>query len=289
VFPSPPGVVVDVCSMCAWPERFTRAVIAERRKQTLTLNAWDSQYMLEAKPLAEVRLDPERLRVYAVEPVLKRANGELGMWLGGVRIAGASCKWDPSSGKLKSDVSSFSIVLQDEQGRRYWHRALELRGQVAETDEKGEKIIGGQVVEIVKIVKALALSRVVVETNGAGTFAPAYLKAAFKQARYRCGISEKHETANKNRRILDGIESPLNSGLLWAHTSVTEGSAYNQMRDWNPAVTEQPDDHLDSLAGALTETPERISRGGGEWLNAPAAGNEDWRPSGSVYEVELEG
>ena len=287
IFKAPPSGVLDIASMCAWPERFTREEIAERRKKTRTFNAWDSQYMLEAKPLAEIRLDPDRLKAYAVEPVIKRANGELAMWLGKVRIVGASCKWDPASGKLKSDVSSLGVVLQDEQGRRYWHRAAALTGEVAELDERGEKIIGGQVLQIVKIIRELALPRVVVETNGVGTFAPAYLKAALKQGKVQCGVTEKHETANKNRRILEAVEDPLTSGALWAHTSVLDGPAHSQMRDWNPAITDQPDDHLDTLAGAITQTPERIQGRGGDWNPTVQAG-DDWRPSGGEHEVELE-
>jgi len=286
VFPAPPAVVIDVCSMCAWPERFTRAEIEFRRKKTLTLNAWDSQYMLEAKPLSEIRLDPERLREYNVEPILRRANGEYGMWLGFARIVGASCKWDPASGKLKSDVSSLAVVLQDEQGRRYWHRSLRLTGEVAELDELGKTIVGGQVLQIVKVVNELALMRVTVETNGVGTFAPAYLKAALKQAKLQCGVTERHESANKNKRILEALEPPLMSGTLWAHTSVLDGPAYDVMRDWNPAVTDQPDDDIDSLAGAVTETPERIGRQVG-W-NPPGKPRDDWRPSAGVHEVELE-
>jgi hypothetical protein len=68
IFPKPPGVTIDICSCCAWPERFTRVEIERRRKETMTLNAWDSQYQLEAKPLGEVRLDPERIKAYDVEP-----------------------------------------------------------------------------------------------------------------------------------------------------------------------------------------------------------------------------
>ena len=79
VFPSAPGVVIDICSGCAWPERFTRDEIERRRKETRTLNAWDSQYMLEAKPLAELRLDPSKLKAYNVEPVVRRANGGVAM------------------------------------------------------------------------------------------------------------------------------------------------------------------------------------------------------------------
>lgn len=288
IFPAPLDMVVDVCSCCAWPERFTREEIAKRRRETLTFNAWDSQYQLEAKPLGEVRLDPDRLKGYAVEPTVRYANRETGMWLGYARIVGAACRWDPSSGKLKSDVSSLALVLQDEQGRRYWHRALRLRGEVAEFDEAGKTIIGGQVLEIVKLVKAFALRRVTVETNGIGGFAPTVLKAALKQAKiHDCGVSEINNTANKNKRILEALEDPLASGTLWAHTSVISGPAYDLMRDWNPGETDQPDDDIDSLAGAVSETPERIGRFVG-W-NPPGQGRDDWRPSAGVHEVELEG
>lgn len=287
VFPQPPGVVIDICSMCAWPERFTRDEVARRRKETRTLNGWDSQYQLEAKPLSEVRLDPDKLRAYAVEPTVRRANGDVGMWLGLARIVGAACRWDPSGGKLKSDVSSLAIVLQDEQGRRYWHRSIALKGEVAEFDAGGKTITGGQVLQIVEAVKTFALRRVTVETNGIGGFAPAVLKAALKQARLTdCGVGEVTSTGNKNRRILEAIEAPLTSGTLWAHLSVFEGGATAQMRDWNPAISDQPDDHLDSLAGAVAETPERIGRVA-DW-KPTGKSREDWRPSAGVHEVELE-
>jgi hypothetical protein len=76
--------------MCSWPERFTREEIELKRKETRTLNAWDSQYQLEAKPLSDVRLDPSRIIPYDCEPVIHFANGEVGMWLGSTRIVGAT-------------------------------------------------------------------------------------------------------------------------------------------------------------------------------------------------------
>jgi hypothetical protein len=112
--------------------------------------------------------------------------------------------------------------------------------------------------------------------------------AALKQAKiFDCGVTEIHSTANKNRRILEALEDPLTSGALWAHVSVLDGDAYDQMRDWNPAIKEQADDHLDSLAGAVSETPERIGRNAG--LTEPGRGRDDWRPDAGVHEIELEG
>jgi hypothetical protein len=284
IFERAPSALLDFYAGHAWPERFVRADMLKRRRGCKTINEWDSQYQLHSRPLHQVRLDPAHLKRYAVEPVLKQANGELAMWLGKARIVGASCRWDPASGKLKSDVSALAVILQDEQGRRYWHRALQLVGEVAKFDDSGEKIIGGQVLQIVEVVKELALGRVTVETNGIGAFAPAVLKAAFKQAKLQCGVSEDPAVENKNRRILEAMEPPLTSGTLWAHTSVYDAVS-GQMRDWNPAVKEQPDDHLDAAAGAITEAPERISRIG--W-NAPQGQRQDWRPTAGTFEVEVE-
>lgn len=286
VFDQPPDAVIDICAGCAWPDRFTRKEIENRRKQTRTLNAWDSQYQLEAKPLTEVRLDPTRIKPYDVEPVIRFANNGVAMWLGNVRIVSAACKWDPSSGKLKSDVSSLSVVLLDDQGRRYWHRALALRGEVAEFGEDHKTIIGGQVHQITAVVRELNILRVTVETNGVGTFGPAVLKAALKQGKLQCGVSEKHETLTKNKKIMEAIEPVLASGVLWAHVNVLNGPAWDQMRDWNPAIQSQPDDHLDSLAGAITDAPERIGRVVG--LNMPQPRQHDWRPDAGVHEVEVE-
>jgi len=289
---SAPAALLDCYAGSAWPERFGSKEMLSRRRKCKTVNEWDSQYQLHSRPLHEMRLDPARLRRYSAEPVVRVANGELGMWRGDARIVAAAARWDPSSGKVTSDASSLSVMLQDEIGRRYWHRVLEMRGEVAQTSEDGKTIIGGQVTEIVRVVRELHLPRVSVETNGIGGFAPAFLKAAFKQARLVCGVSEVQSTANKNRRILEAFEGPLKSGQLWAHDSVLDGPTWNQMRDWNPVVPSQPDDHLDSGAGALVETPERITRAveraGSAGLNAPAVPSENWRPSAGMHEVELE-
>ncbi|WP_457825510.1 hypothetical protein, partial [Staphylococcus aureus] len=83
---------LDICAGCAWPERFTRDDIAQRRKETRTLNAWDSQYQLEAKPITDVRLDPERMIAYDVVPTIRIANRQPVMMLGTVQIMGAVCR-----------------------------------------------------------------------------------------------------------------------------------------------------------------------------------------------------
>lgn len=286
VFAKPPRAVLDICTSCAWPERFTREEIELKRKETRTLNGWDSQYQLEAKPVSEVRLDPEKITPYEIEPSLREANGERGMFIGSVQIAGMAARWDPASGKLRSDVSAFALVLQDKIGRRYWHRAEALTGEVAAFADDGKRIIGGQVWQIADLVEEFSIPRIVVETNGIGAFAPAVLRACLKQRRLPCSVVEDVAVENKNRRILESFEPLLLSGgQLWAHTSVLEGPMWDQMKDWNPAVQNQPDDYLDAGAGALTQTPERVGR---IVRNLTPTQREDWRPEAGVHEVTLD-
>lgn len=288
----PTAALVDVCTGNAWPERFNRAEMLERRRECATVNYWDQQYQLEAKPLTESRLNPDRLVPYEVEPTWRRINGTHTMWLGGVQIVGAACRWDPSSGKLKSDVSAVAVVLQDGSGRRYLHRVVQLTGEVVRFGEDSKTVTGGQVHQLCDVVAELQLPRVTIETNGIGGFSPAVLKGALKQRRLICGVAEQHSTGNKNRRILESLEPLLQSeDQLWAHTSVLDGPLPAQMRDWNPAITEQPDDYLDASAGACAEAPERVLRAIAprEEVGIPTpTGSESWRPNSGVHNVEVE-
>ena len=285
-FSEPTGTLIDCYSASAWPERFTREEMEKRRRETRTVNEWDSQYQLHSKPISQIRLDPEKIIPYDVEPVIRYANKTATMYLGSVKIAGMAARWDPSSGKLRSDVSALALVLQDEHGRRYMHRVNELSGDVAEFSEDGKRIIGGQVWQICDLVERFNIPRIVVETNGIGGFAPAVLKAALKQRKLICGVAEEHAVANKNKRILEAYEGPLSSGMLWAHADVLDSNFWDQMKDFNPETQNQADDLIDSGAGAITDTPERIKVNVRDEDGAPR--HHNWRPNSGVHEVAFE-
>ena len=290
VFRKAPAALVDFYAGSAWPERFTPAEMQKRRRKTRTINEWDSQYQLHSKPITDTRLDPDRLVPYDVEPMIRKANGETVMMLGNARIVAAAFRWDPASGKLTSDVSAVAVVLQDEDGRRYVHRISRLLGDVAEFDEGGKVITGGQVLGLCALVREFMLPRITIETNGIGKFSPAIVKAALKQQGLtNVGVKEEPAVINKNRRILESLEPLLLSdGQLWAHTSVLDGPLPMQMREWNPAVKEQPDDYLDALAGAVAETPERIASRAGTSKISDTSRADDWRPNAGVHEVLIE-
>ncbi|EMN8321053.1 phage terminase large subunit [Serratia marcescens] len=281
-FAEPPGTTVDCYAECAWPERFTPAEMEKRRQETRTVNEWDSQYQLHSKPIGESRLDPERIREYNVQPEIRYANRSASMWLGSQQIVGAVAWWDVATGKAKADASAFSLVLTDSRGHLYWHVCQELIGDLAEFDER-DKITGGQVVQIRELVIRYQIPQVVVEVNGPGSFAGKLLRQALKGT--GCGVREEFTITNKQKRILDAFEAPLSSRFLWAHSDVLDGPAYDQMRDFNPAVTNQPDDFIDSGAGAISETPVRI----GKLVGKPTAqGREDWQPSDGDHEVAVD-
>lgn len=286
----PDGSVLDCYAGIAWPDRFTPEELLIRRRECRTLNEWDSQYQLHSKPITGTRLDPDRIEAYDCEPVMRRANGKAVMMLGNARIVGAVLRWDPSSGKLTSDVSAVVVVLQDEEGRRYLHRVARLLGEVAEFAEDGKTITGGQVAGLCDLVAQFNLPRITIETNGIGKFSPAIVIAALKQRNlHGVGVSEEHAVINKNRRILEALEPLLlTAGQLWAHVSVLDGPLPDQMKQWNPAVKEQPDDYVDVVAGAVTEQPERIVRAIVPSGIPDGRRADDWRPSAGVHDVILE-
>lgn len=286
--------IMDFYSLGIWEEYFTPEEMEFRREDCKTLNEWDSQYQMHAKPVGEVRLDPDKILAYDCEPVLRRANGQYIFMIGERRIVGVSAKWDPSSGKLKSDVSSVALFFHDDLGAKYWHRSLALTGPDIETNENGE-IVGGQVWQLCDLIEQFNIPKIIIETNGIGGFAASGLKGALKKRKIQCGVEEQPSTQNKNKRILEAFEGPLMSGLLWAHISVlvqkTKGgeeedaAPAKQMREWSPALSNQPDDYLDSGAGAIVAQPERVGK-----IHRTNMPNErpNWRTNGGDVEAALD-
>lgn len=230
-----------------WPKRFNRAEVEFRLKKCRTWGAFDSQYQLRATQIGEVRLNPDRLIAYKGEPEIRTVNGEITMWLNGVRIVGASTYWDCSLGKKTSDASAVSVLFTDSHGNLYWHRALGLTGEIDE-----------QCVQLIPTIKQYQLPSCWVETNGPGGFVPAILRKHLKMKHLACAVDSRWHKTNKNLRILDAVEPPLSGGFLYVSEQVQASPAIQQMREWDPKIIEQPDDYLDSLAGGIAETPVRI-------------------------------
>lgn len=285
--------LIDVYSQGLWEERFTPGEMAERRKECLTLNEWDSQYQMHAKPVGNVRLDPEKMLAYDCEPHFRTANKVTTMMLGNVKIVSASLHWDPSSGKLKSDKSSSALTFQDENGMYYWHRVKHLTGEVIEHDAHGN-IIGGQVMQLCDLIEQYHLRGVSVEVNGIGGFAPASLRGALKKRGLVCAVVEQHSSENKNKRILDAIEAPLISGALWVHLSVVEDDMGDEtetsknMRLFNPETTNNVDDDIDSLAQSIKGHATRVGKKQEFNTKTTQKARHDWRNDTGCIEAPLD-
>jgi len=279
VMKSVPGGVIDIYAGCIWPERFTRKEIADRRAECRTINTWDSQYELHAKPVHQVRLDPERLIGYDEEPKITVAGGEVRMLLANVRIVGGVLYWDPALGKPGTHDSVGSLVLTDEKGNLYWHRAHELHGDAY--DELNHA--NSQCHQVREIAVSFQLENVHLETNGPGTFLPPLLRRAL--AGTGVGVIEVNRKGDKSKYILDALEPPLSGQFLWAHVSLWDTKLPEQMRDWVPGVESQADDYLDSGAGAVKQTPIRIGKVVG---NVKELGRKRWRPSSGVHDINVD-
>lgn len=101
-FFTPLGTLVDCYAGSAWPERFSAAELAGRRKKTCTINEWDSQYQCHSKPVTEVCMGPERIIPCYVQPPLRHANNAVAMFLGSTQNVGTVSCWGCSLGKIKS-------------------------------------------------------------------------------------------------------------------------------------------------------------------------------------------
>lgn len=280
-------MLLDIYSEAMWADRFTIKEMTQRRKECNNIGEWDSQYQMHNVSITDVRLDPSRLIEYDLEVSFN--NG--GMWLGENQIVSATLQLDPSSGKTKSDVSSTALVLQDIKGRLYWHRSINLTGEIIITDEKGSNIIGGQVMQLCDIIEEFRLPRIIIETNGVGTHVPSTLRSALKQRNIVCGVTEQHATKNKNIRIISAIESPLMSGYLYAHKSVLKDNAGNEsiivkkFKAFDPSKANNKDDEMDSLAGAISAEPIRIGMNNHIATYDP---NKNWMPNNRMGEVTID-
>lgn len=253
----------------AWPDRFTDEEVAHRQKECKTTAAWSSQYLLKPMPIHDIRLDPMDLVIYYDNPVIRQANGSIAMWLKradgvDVQIIGASAYWDVSMGKINSDDSVLALVLTDASGNLYWQLADCLPGGIDE-----------QCAFVIKRIQQFQIPRLEIETNGPGGFVPAILRKHLSSAGLRCGIIEKYQNGNKQKRILDAFEAPLSGRLLYCHQELMNGTMPSQMREWTPENTSwrTHDDILDAGAGAISSTPVRIGN-----AVSSAMGFVDWRP-----------
>lgn len=269
-------VVVDIYGGNVWPKRFNRAEINFKREECKTQNEWDSQYLLMAKPIHKVRLNPDHIMPYDSAPEIIEANGAVSMTINGIQIVNSRACWDCSLGKKDSDESIFSVIFTDGMGRLYWEVLDVLKGDVFR-----------QCKQIRERVEEYQIPGVTIKTAGIGGFLPPVLRKELSENRVRCGISEEVETINKANRILSAFEPPLSGRFLYANRRVLDGGLKEQMRDWKPISSSQPDDKLDAGAGCIQNLPVTIGKLVAEHRQ-PDRPFRDWRPHSGSFDIELD-
>ncbi len=267
--------IIDAAGNSAWPERYPPAHIADMRRRSGP-NRFASQMMLEAKNIAEARLDPALLRRYDDDLIYQKELRCL--WIGSKKIVSASAWWDPAFGSAKGDGSVLAVVLTDEGGAYHLHRVAYVRAKGREDDEATE-----QCRQIARLAKALFLPSIAVETNGIGKFLPAILRRELARERHPCAVIEKISTRNKDTRILEAFDAVLAARALYVHDSVYKTPFITEMQEWKPGASKGHDDGLDAVAGALSLEPVRI--GAGRVFGTPGWKGQIMHEADSTWDV----
>ena len=275
------GTVIDFSYGNPWPKYFSREEIEFRRKECRTLNAWDSQYLLKARPIHEVRLDPDKLIIFDEIPVISFANNEVCMFLGARKLTGVRACWDCSLGKADSDESIFAVMFQDEAGHLYWMVCDVLTGDVYDqADHVRQRVI------------EYNIPVVIIKTAGIGGFLPAILRKVLKEGRdgkqpeVQCGVVDQVESRSKTDRILSAYEPAISGRFLHVHRSIAEdGGLSEQMRDWIPVKSVQPDDKLDAGEGCISGMPVKIGKVVTRYNGPAPVQRQEWRQMQGSYEV----
>ena len=265
--------LIDGSGRSRWPERFTPERIEEIRRQSGPAK-FESQMLLEPRPLDEIRLDPARLVRYDAPLDFRISNGETVLSINGRRLVSATGWWDPAYGAPGSgDASVVAAVFVDEDGYYWLHGIRYLRHDPSRVDEVDEATqLCRQVAEF---ADQLYLPAIAIETNGLGKFLPTLLRREIHARRLGCPVIERVSSTSKTQRILDAFDPLLAAAALRAHASIWTTPFIEEMREWRPG-RQSRDDGLDAVSGCLLTEPVRLRR------ISPGT-RRNWRPGQSVH------
>ncbi|MFP4098819.1 MAG: phage terminase large subunit [Alphaproteobacteria bacterium] len=267
--------VLDEEGRATWPERYTPEDISSMRRAAGP-NKFDSQMMLKPVNIMQGRLNPDVLQIYDV--ALEYDKTLKTLFIGHMKMAGASCWWDPSFGKAGGDNSVCATVFTDEGGNFYLHHLVYIK--IDETDPADEATQQARIVT--GLAKDMYLPSITVEINGIGRFLPNILRNELSAAHVPARVMEASSTRNKAVRIIEAFDALMAAQRLFIHKSITQTPFLMEMREWRPQGSSGKDDALDAVAGALSCQPDRLVRahakGGYSWMrgNNTHKATKDW-------------
>lgn len=254
-----------------WHERWDHTEIINKQLACKSRAEFFSQYQLIPMAVEDSVLDPSNLLTYDGEVEVLTANRSSLLRIGDVRMKAVCAWWDVAVNAKRGDSSVLAIVYLSMEGKLYIHRVIELKGEIEQ-----------QCREVKAAAIAFKLSRICIETNGVGAFAPTML---LKEVR-GLGIAVQgiHSTQKKSEKIIEAYEIPLSAQFLHVHQSVLSTKFMTQLRDFNPARMDKHDDFIDAPASAIKQLPIAIGAG----QHNKQEGFSSWRPHGESIEIQRE-
>lgn len=270
--------VVDEAGHSLWPEHFGIGEIDALRRDAGPAR-FRSQMLVVPTALADMRLDPERLVRYEEQLTLHDTGSEPILTIGGRRMVGTSCWWDPALARpRRGDASVVAAVFTDDAGGYWLHGIRYLDG---EPDGGRDDLAGHLCRQVVKFLAEFQQPSITIETNGLGRFLPALLRRALAEAKLGVAVKEHVNTMRKAWRILDALDPLLAARALHAHASIWETPLIGEMRAWLPGAN-TGDDGLDALSGCIMTPPVRLGS------VSMARIRSGWRSGGCVFQAQAD-
>lgn len=265
--------ITDRKGQPAWFERYTDAMIADIKLQSGP-NKFNSQMMLEPVNIADGRLNPDLLTPYTHDLDYAKEIGTL--FLGDTKLVGASAWWDPAFASATGDRSVVAITFHDDAGNIYVHDVAYLVLPAYSNQDEAT----AQSIQVAALLKTYHIPALTIESNGLGKLLPNILRGVIAKRGGACKVIEHHSSRNKELRILDAFDAPLAAGKLHVHSRIFDTPFMTEMREWRPDSKRGFDDGLDAVAGAIAQTPMRLTR-------STIKGRQSWmQPSGRQFEAE---
>ena len=236
--------IVDNAGNPAWPEMFPLKKIQEL-ENIVGPRHFSTQMMLEYVPDEHIYLDPGAINFYCDNFDNHFAR------IGNYEISGVSCYWDPSSGRTKSDGSVCVLVYRDDKNSNIFVHDI-LYTKVSDDDLYP---LAHQCENVLDFMRKHNLIRIGIEINGIGNALPEIIRNTAINKHLPINIVQISNHIKKETRILNAIEPVLNTGRLYMHERIKQTMLLSEMLAWTPMGSNEHDDGLDAVAGALAMNP----------------------------------
>jgi len=232
--------IIDSAGNSAWPEMFPLEKIHEL-ETIVGPRHFSAQMMLEYVPTERIHLDPGAINFYSNE-----FNSHFAK-IGDHEISGVSFYWDPSSGRVKSDGSVCALVYRDDKNKTVFVHDM-LYTTVSDEDLYP---LANQCETVLRFMQEHNLNRIGIEINGIGNALPEIIRNIAVQQHIPINIIQISNHTKKETRILNAIEPILTTGRLYMHERIKQTMLLSEMLAWTPMGSNEHDDGLDAVAGAL--------------------------------------